>query len=112
MQRAGYYNTYMGKYLNGYGSTPEPGKKTGNSTQYCPPGWDLWRGSVDGGMDPDDPQDGGTYRFFDTSGDSAFPAIKPMLKVGYSRPGAQKMPFWASRNGRTTDTLAICAPAE
>ena len=67
MQRAGYYNTYMGKYLNGYGSTPEPGKKTGTSTQYCPPGWDLWRGSVDGGMDPDDPQDGGTYRYFDTT---------------------------------------------
>ena len=67
MQRAGYYTTYMGKYLNGYGSTPEPGKKTGTSTQYCPPGWDLWRGSVDGGMDPDDPQDGGTYRFFDTT---------------------------------------------
>ena len=47
-----------------------------------------------------------------TSGDSAFPAMKPMLKVGYSRPAAQKMPFWASRNGRTTDTLAICAPTE
>jgi arylsulfatase A-like enzyme len=67
MQRAGYYNTYLGKYLNGYGATPEPGRKTGTSTQYCPPGWDLWRGSVDGGMDPDDPQDGGTYRFFDTT---------------------------------------------
>ena len=47
-----------------------------------------------------------------TSGDNAFPAMNPMLKVGYSSPAAQKMPLCASRNGRTTDTLAICAPTE
>ena len=67
MNRAGYYTTYMGKYLNGYGRDPVPGSDTGTSTQYCPPGWDLWRGSIDGGLPPDDPNDGGTYRYFDTT---------------------------------------------
>jgi hypothetical protein len=38
--------------------------------------------------------------------------MKPMLKTGYSRPAAQEIPFAASRNGRTADTLAICAPTE
>ncbi|RYP84907.1 hypothetical protein EKO23_14150 [Nocardioides guangzhouensis] len=67
MKRAGYYTTYMGKYLNGYGRDPVPGSDTGTSTQYCPPGWDLWRGSIDGGLPKDDPNDGGTYRYFDTT---------------------------------------------
>jgi arylsulfatase A-like enzyme len=67
LQKAGYYTTYLGKYLNGYGTEPEPGRKTGKSTQYCPPGWDLWRGSIDGGLPPEDPNDGGTYRYFDTT---------------------------------------------
>ena len=67
LQRAGYYTTYMGKYLNGYGRDPEPGRDSGTSTQYCPPGWDLWRGSIDGGLPLSDPNDGGTYRYFDTT---------------------------------------------
>jgi len=38
MQRAGYYTSHIGKFLNGYGSdTPAD----------VPPGWDEWRGSVD-----------------------------------------------------------------
>ena len=67
LQSGGYRTTYMGKYLNGYGPEPEPGKDTGTSVQYCPPGWDLWRASVDGGMDPQHPDNGGTYRYFDTT---------------------------------------------
>jgi arylsulfatase A-like enzyme len=67
LQRGGYRTTYMGKYLNGYGSDPVPGKDTGTSAQYCPPGWDLWRGSIDGGMDLRAPDNGGTYRYFDTT---------------------------------------------
>jgi len=67
LRRAGYHTTYLGKYLNGYGSTPEPGKDSGTSTQYVPPGWDLWHGSIDGGLKPSDPDNGGTYRYFDTT---------------------------------------------
>lgn len=67
LQRAGYHTTYLGKYLNGYGIQPEPGEQSGTSTQYVPPGWDLWRGSIDGGLAPDHEYDGGTYRFRDTT---------------------------------------------
>lgn len=67
LQRAGYHTTYLGKYLNGYGNDPEPGKDTGTSTEYVPPGWDLWRGSIDGGLEPGHPDNGGTYRYFDTT---------------------------------------------
>jgi arylsulfatase A-like enzyme len=67
LQRAGYHTTYLGKYLNGYGNDPEPGKDSGTSTQYVPPGWDLWHGSIDGGLHPSDPDNGGTYRYFDTT---------------------------------------------
>ncbi|KQZ70115.1 sulfatase-like hydrolase/transferase [Nocardioides sp. Root151] len=64
---AGYRTTYLGKYLNGYGSQPEPGRTTGTSTQYVPQGWALWNGSIDGGLSPSDPDDGGTYRYWDTT---------------------------------------------
>lgn len=67
LQDAGYRTTYLGKYLNGYGKQPEPGKNSGTSTQYVPPGWDLWRGSIDGGLPASHPDDGGTYRYYDTT---------------------------------------------
>jgi arylsulfatase A-like enzyme len=67
LQRDGYHTTYLGKYLNGYGDQPEPGKSSGTSTQYVPPGWDLWRGSIDGGLPPGHPDNGGTYRYRDTT---------------------------------------------
>lgn len=67
MQAAGYRTTYLGKYLNGYGGMPEPGKETGTSTQYVPPGWSLWQGSIDGGLPLSDPNDGGTYRYWATT---------------------------------------------
>lgn len=67
LQRGGYHTTYLGKYLNGYGSTPEPGHQTGTSTSYVPAGWDLWRGSIDGGLPMDHPDEGSTYKFFDTT---------------------------------------------
>jgi arylsulfatase A-like enzyme len=67
LQRAGYHTTYLGKYLNGYGNDPEPGKDRGTSTEYVPPGWDLWRGSIDGGLEKGHPDNGGTYRFYDTT---------------------------------------------
>jgi N-acetylglucosamine-6-sulfatase len=38
LQRAGYYTSHIGKYLNGYGRT---------APLEVPPGWNEWRGSVD-----------------------------------------------------------------
>jgi arylsulfatase A-like enzyme len=67
LQAAGYHTTYLGKYLNGYGTEPKPGLDSGTSTDYCPAGWDLWRGSIDGGLPNDHPDNGGTYRYFDTT---------------------------------------------
>lgn len=67
LQRSGYHTTYLGKYLNGYGIEPEPGRRSGTSTQYVPAGWDLWRGSIDGGLPRDHAYDGGTYRYRDTT---------------------------------------------
>jgi arylsulfatase A-like enzyme len=67
LQDSGYATTYIGKYLNGYGNLPEPGQETGTSTTYVPPGWTDWRASIDGGLAPDHPDDGGTYRYTDTT---------------------------------------------
>ena len=38
LQQAGYYPTYMGKYLNGYGPMPEPGKDSGADHAVLPAG--------------------------------------------------------------------------
>jgi len=65
LNRAGYDTTFLGKYLNGYGT--QRLRSGGSSLHYVPPGWSDWRGSVDGG-DAASPQlDGGTYRYFDTT---------------------------------------------
>jgi len=67
LQKAGYQTGFIGKYLNGYGAQ-ELTDGTPSAT-YVPPGWDDWRGALDGngGLDPDDPLAGGTYRYFDTT---------------------------------------------
>jgi N-acetylglucosamine-6-sulfatase len=67
LRQSGYAMVYLGKYLNGYGSMPRPGATTGKSMLYVPPGWSDWRASLDGGFSRGDPNDGGTYRFFDTT---------------------------------------------
>jgi N-acetylglucosamine-6-sulfatase len=67
LHQSGYATVYLGKYLNGYGPMPRPGATTGNSLHYVPPGWDGWRASLDGGFPAGDPNDGGTYRYFDTT---------------------------------------------
>lgn len=67
LQQAGYTTTYLGKYLNGYGVQPRPGRTGGRSTQYVPPGWSQWRGSIDGGLPESHPKHGDTYAFFDTT---------------------------------------------
>ena len=68
LDKRGYRTSYLGKYLHGYGRQPAPdGSDPKHSTQYVPPGWDLWRASIDGGIPRDHPADGGTYRFFDTT---------------------------------------------
>ena len=89
LQRAGYHTTYLGKYLNGYGSDPEPGKDSGTSTQYVPPGWDLWHGSIDGGLEPGHPDNGGTYRYYDTTlndNGNGYVALAPEYQTSaYSR---------------------------
>ncbi|RYU11491.1 sulfatase [Nocardioides iriomotensis] len=67
LQAAGYDTLFLGKYLNGYGSQPAPDGSAPTSTTYVPPGWTDWRGAIDGGPGPGHPQDGGTYRFFNTT---------------------------------------------
>ena len=65
LQEAGYDTTFLGKYLNGYGvQTLRDGRP---SLHYVPPGWDDWRGSVDGGMAAGSALNGGTYRYYDTT---------------------------------------------
>jgi arylsulfatase A-like enzyme len=64
LSRVGYNTVFFGKYLNGYGRQPLPDGSS--SVRYVPPGWTDWRGSIDGGaLPPDDPRNGGTYRYFD-----------------------------------------------
>ncbi len=65
LQRLGYHTTFLGKYLNGYGRQPQP--DGGSSLRYVPPGWNDWRGAVDGAAIEAPELDGGTYRYFDTT---------------------------------------------
>ena len=67
LRRAGYRTNYLGKYLNGYGPKPPHGRDSGKSLHYVPPGWTNWLGSIDGGLPASDPDNGGTYRFMDTT---------------------------------------------
>lgn len=67
LRSSGYATVYLGKYLNGYGARPAPGKTTGNSVRYVPPGWSDWRASIDGGLRSNHPKSGGTYRYFQTT---------------------------------------------
>jgi N-acetylglucosamine-6-sulfatase len=67
LHHAGYSTVYLGKYLNGYGWMPEPGRRDGDSVRYVPPGWDRWLASIDGGLSPRDPLAGSTYHYFDTT---------------------------------------------
>ncbi|QWC85295.1 sulfatase [Nocardioidaceae bacterium] len=65
LQEAGYRTNFIGKYLNGYGSTQEEGGK--GWIYYRPPGWTQWRASLTGGLPREHPKAGGSYRFFDTT---------------------------------------------
>jgi arylsulfatase A-like enzyme len=67
LRRSGYATTYLGKYLNGYGERPEPGRRSGKSLEYVPPGWGDWRASIDGGLPRSHPKWGGTYAYFNTT---------------------------------------------
>ena len=67
LQQAGYDTVFLGKYLNGYGAQPAPDGSAPDSKTYVPPGWTDWRGAIDGGLGAGHPQDGGTYRFFNTT---------------------------------------------
>ena len=67
LQAAGYDTVFLGKYLNGYGTQPAPDGSAPDSKLYVPPGWTDWRGAIDGGLGAGHPQDGGTYRFFNTT---------------------------------------------
>jgi N-acetylglucosamine-6-sulfatase len=44
LRRAGYHTSFIGKYLNYYGSTYRSQASTG--PRYVPPGWDDWNASV------------------------------------------------------------------
>ena len=67
LRNAGYDTVFLGKYLNGYGTQPAPDGSAPDSKTYVPPGWTDWRGAIDGGLGAGHPQDGGTYRFFNTT---------------------------------------------
>ena len=67
LDKAGYATVYLGKYLNRYGFDPPYLRTTGNSLRYVPPGWDMWRASLDGGFRADSPYQGSTYAYYDTT---------------------------------------------
>jgi arylsulfatase A-like enzyme len=68
LHRAGYATVYLGKYLNRYGYDPPHLQTSGNSIHYVPPGWDMWRASLDGGFAPSSPYYGSsTYAYKDTT---------------------------------------------
>lgn len=60
LREAGYRTGFVGKYLNGYGV--HRARTGGPSVRYVPPGWDDWRGSLDGGPGTQ----GSTYNYMRT----------------------------------------------
>ena len=64
---AGYRTAFLGKYLNGYGTSPAPDGSAEDSFHYVPPGWHDWRGSVNDLYAAGTPEAGGTYSYFDTT---------------------------------------------
>jgi arylsulfatase A-like enzyme len=67
LQDGGYSTVFLGKYMNGYGYLPRPGRSTGNSLRYVPPGWTDWRASIEGGLPKGHPDHGSTYLYFNTT---------------------------------------------
>ncbi len=67
LHNAGYATIYLGKYLNRYGFDPPHRRDTGSSIRYVPPGWDMWRASLDGGFAQGSPNEGSTYAYYDTT---------------------------------------------
>ena len=67
LTQEGYHTSLLGKYMNGYGFLPEPGRTTGKSLRYKPPGWTNWRASIEGGIPESSPYSGSTYHYFDTT---------------------------------------------
>lgn len=67
LRRAGYATVYLGKYLNRYGVDPPHTKTTGNSLHYVPPGWEMWRASLDGGWAAGSPYAGSTTYDYDNT---------------------------------------------
>ena len=140
LRGAGYRTMYVGKYLNGYGTMPEPGQSTGTSTGYRPPGWTRWYAAVDG-LPLDHPKHGDTYHYYDTTlsndsrgfrslegryqtaayadltedliGDAAPRAAPYLLMVSYTAPhnGAPRQPSSPSFPDGNGGTKAMPAPA-
>ena len=55
-RRAGYDTVFLGKYLNGYGSQPAPGRqRSGLQARTSRRAGTDWRGAIDGGLGPDNP---------------------------------------------------------
>ncbi|HSE09730.1 MAG TPA: sulfatase [Nocardioidaceae bacterium] len=67
LSAAGYRTAFLGKYLNGYGTSPAPDGSSEDSFHYVPPGWHDWRGSINDLYDAGTPEAGGTYSYFDTT---------------------------------------------
>lgn len=67
LQDGGYSTVFLGKYMNGYGYLPRPGRTTGNSLSYVPPGWSDWRAAIEGGLPKGHPDYGSTYFYFNTT---------------------------------------------
>lgn len=114
MQQAGYRTYYLGKYLNGYGAHPEPGRTEGDSDQYVPPGWSTWNASLDGGMEPGHPENGGTYRFFDTTlndnGDGYIPLAGQYQSTAYGRLASDKITSLARSQAPFFGYVSFTAP--
>lgn len=63
LSKAGYDTALIGKYLNGYGN--QPSKVTGRSSvHYVPDGWTDWMAGLDLKWNPQNPEGGNTYNYF------------------------------------------------
>lgn len=114
LQRAGYRTWFLGKYLNGFGMQPEPGETEGDSLQYVPPGWSIFNASLDGGLPPDHPDNGGTHRYYDTTltnnDDGFIPLEGQYQTTAYGRIASQRIAALAQSQSPFFGYVSFLAP--
>ena len=109
LTQEGYSTSLLGKYMNGYGFLPEPGRTTGKSLRYKPPGWTQLARLHRGRHPESSPTAASTYHYFDTTlslNGEGFSAFEDQLPDRRLRRDLRADHASAAREPRSSSTSA------